>query len=70
MARKAPAKTTAPDQGPVVTVKGPKKGRRRCGRDFGPEPVSIPLAKLSEKEQALLSNDPALTCVWPEDTDK
>lgn len=63
-ARKTPAKTTAEEA--VVTITGPKRGRRRIGRDFGREPITIMLDKLSRDEMIALRDDPALTCVWPD----
>jgi hypothetical protein len=47
--------------GMAVKVTGPKKGRRRAGRNFGREPVLIPIDELSEEEVAALDADPALT---------
>lgn len=46
---------------PSFVVTGPKKGRRRAGRSFGPEPVTIPAADLTEDEIAALTSDPGLT---------
>lgn len=46
----------------VLSVKT-KRGvarRRRANREFGPEPVSIPLAELSAAARAAIENDPAL----------
>lgn len=64
-ARKKPApKTTAAKA--VVTVTGPKRGRRRIGRDFGREPVAVPLDGLSKGDLIALRDDPALTCEWPD----
>jgi hypothetical protein len=45
----------------VLRVKGPAKGRWRAGRHFGPEPVDIPAADLTEEQIALLNGDPELT---------
>lgn len=63
-AKSAPAaakdKTKASASGPTVVVKGPKKGRWRCGRHFGPEAVKIPLEELSKDEMAALKADPEL----------
>lgn len=44
-----------------VRVVGPKRGRRRIGRQFGPEPVLIPLDELSEEDRASLAADPVLS---------
>lgn len=44
-----------------VWVTGPKRGRRRIGRDFGREPVSIPIEELAEEDLAALQADPSLT---------
>ncbi|WP_420324631.1 hypothetical protein [Mameliella sp.] len=59
----APIKSSDPEQPPegVLTVVGPKKGRRRINRHFTPEPVKIPLAELSDDEIAMLADDPKLT---------
>lgn len=46
---------------PSLVVIGPRRGRRRAGRQFGPEPVTIPLAELSDDEIAAIKGDPALT---------
>jgi hypothetical protein len=45
----------------VLRVKGPAKGRWRAGRHFGPEPVDLPAADLTEDQIALLNGDPELT---------
>lgn len=47
--------------GPVVVIKGPKKGRRRAGYQFNREPVEIPLAELDEDQRLALIRDPKLT---------
>lgn len=44
-----------------VRVTGPRKGRRRAGRSFGREPVSIPIEELTGEDLAALQADPALT---------
>jgi hypothetical protein len=44
-------------------VAGPARGRWRAGRHFGPEPVVIPAAELTEDEARALSDDPQLTFV-------
>lgn len=68
----APAEATAPTGDaalkPVsaeafVLIKGPPAGRRRIGRLFGPEPVEVNLAELTEAEQKALCDDPLLTVV-------
>jgi len=41
-------------------VTGPAKGRWRAGRKFGPEPVDIPVAELTEDDLAKLEGDPEL----------
>jgi hypothetical protein len=46
--------------GEVLIVTGPKKGRWRIGRRFGPEPVEIPLADLTEAQALALRDDPKL----------
>lgn len=50
-----------PAPGAALTITGPKRGRWRAGRHFGPQPVTIPLADLTEAEIAALRADPALT---------
>ena len=45
----------------TVVVTGPKAGRRRAGRAFGLEPVSINAMDLTEDEIAALQADPLLT---------
>ena len=47
--------------GLIVWVTGPKAGRWRIGRQFGPDPVGIPLDELSEQQKAALIADPQLT---------
>lgn len=49
-----------PDLIEALRVQGPNKGFRRAGRDFGPTPVFIQLADLSEDELAALENEPRL----------
>lgn len=56
MRKPSPAAASA-----FVRVTGPSRGRWRIGRHFGPEPVEIALADLSEEERARLEADPALT---------
>lgn len=46
---------------PTLVVVGPKAGRWRAKRFFGPEPVSIQLDSLTEAEIALITADPVLT---------
>lgn len=55
-----PADTPAP--APVLRVFGPAKGFRRAGRDFGAEPVDIPVDDLSEDELAAILAEPELHC--------
>lgn len=43
-----------------LQVIGPRKGRRRVGRAFGPEPVIIPLVSLGEDELRAIDGDPEL----------
>lgn len=43
-----------------ITVVGPAEGRRRIGRRFGPEPVTIPLDDLSDDEISALRADKRL----------
>ncbi|QEW21225.1 hypothetical protein LA6_003433 [Marinibacterium anthonyi] len=45
----------------VVEVIGPKRGRGRIRRRFGPTPVLIPIEELTEDDQAALIADPKLT---------
>jgi hypothetical protein len=47
----------------MLTITGPKRGRRRAGREFGPDPVTIAAADLTEVERLALEADPALTIV-------
>ena len=64
----AGADTSAADAGdvwptptpPTVIVKGPAKGRWRIGRQFGAEPVSIPVTELTEEQYRALIGDPEL----------
>lgn len=44
----------------VLKITGPKNGRRRAGRDFGREPVLIPIEDLTDAEVKALNDDPAL----------
>lgn len=44
----------------VLRVTGPAKGRWRAGRKFGPEPVEIPVAELTDEDLAKLEGDPEL----------
>jgi hypothetical protein len=43
-----------------VIVLGPKQGRRRIGRTFGPEPTILDLNDLSDAEAEALGEDPDL----------
>lgn len=45
----------------ALRVVGPRQGRRRVGRAFGPEAVTIPLVNLGEDELRAIDGDPALT---------
>lgn len=57
----APASPPAPSAShPALKVVGPARGRRRAGREFGAEPVLIPLAALTDAERAAIETDPAL----------
>lgn len=49
------------DADPSLIITGPKRGRWRAGRHFGPQAVTIPLTDLTEAEIAALRADPALT---------
>lgn len=46
---------------PSLIITGPKRGRWRAGRHFGPQAVTIPVADLTETEIAALRADPVLT---------
>ena len=58
----APGSAAQDDEpsGLEVVVVGPKRGRWRAGRHFGPEPVRIPVEELTEDEKAALVADPVL----------
>lgn len=58
-----PAEPTTPPGLSVIEVHGPARGRWRAGRHFGPEPVVLDLAALSEAELALIRADPLLVVV-------
>ncbi|PWE29969.1 hypothetical protein DDZ14_16130 [Maritimibacter sp. 55A14] len=45
----------------ALIVRGPRRGRWRAGRKFGPEPVTIPVADLSLEEIGALQSDPHLS---------
>jgi len=45
----------------VLVVTGPKRGRRRASRSFGPSPVDVPIDELTEDEVAAIEGDPALS---------
>lgn len=62
-ARTAPPPDIGGAEGWEVVVTGPARGRWRAGRHFGPEPVVIPAAELTEDEARALSDDPQLTFV-------
>lgn len=51
----------APLAEPTLIVTGPKAGRWRIGRKFGPEPVSIAFGDLKLEEMEALGSDPLLT---------
>lgn len=53
---------------PALRVTGPKKGFRRAGRTFGPEPVDIPLADLDDAALAALEAEPNLVTQRINDT--
>jgi hypothetical protein len=57
------AEASALQMVPSLIVTGPRAGRRRTGRQFGPQPVTIALSDLSEAEIAALTGDPSLTVV-------
>ncbi len=59
-APKAPQVTPRVQPEVVLTITGPKRGRRRAGRQFGPEPVRIAASELSEADRRTLEADPAL----------
>jgi hypothetical protein len=59
----SPQVTPRDQAGVMLTVTGPKRGRRRAGRQFGPEPVLIAAADLSEAARLALEADPALKIV-------
>jgi hypothetical protein len=44
----------------ALRVTGPARGFRRAGRVFGPAPVLLPLAALSEAERAAIEAEPRL----------
>lgn len=48
-------------KGVIVVSSGQPGGRRRAGRDFGPEPVKIDLKDLKKGELAALESDPLLS---------
>ena len=45
----------------ALQVRGPARGRWRAGRRFGPEPVVIPLAELTDEARAAIEADPLLS---------
>ena len=59
-AAKADGADRAMGAGATVTVVGPAKGRWRAGRPFGPVPVAIPAAELTDDELEALRADPEL----------
>jgi len=58
----APEPEPEADQGPMASIKTKRgvKSRWRAGRQFGPEPVEIPLADLDEDQLEALEADPSL----------
>lgn len=44
-----------------LNVVGPQPGRRRAGRQFGPEAQVLPIVDLTEDELRAIDGDPALT---------
>lgn len=56
----AAASAPNPDE-MFVRVVGPRKGRWRTGRQFGREPVFIPLDELKDREAEAIRDDPVLT---------
>ena len=52
----------APDP-PILTVRGPEKGRWRAGIFFGPEPVEVEMYSLTEDQLAAIHGDPQLTVI-------
>lgn len=59
-----------PEPMPAITVIGPKGGFRRAGREFGPEPVTIPLDELTGDQIKALRDEPMLAVTmihWPRD---
>lgn len=71
-----PAQAGAGDSAPAaspalpiaIEVTGPKRGRWRVGRRFGPRPVMILIDELTEEDQAALASDPKLTVIAREIT--
>lgn len=59
----APVVPVLGDHSPVLTIKGPAKGRWRAGRHFGPEAVRIATRDLTDAEISALAGDPELTVV-------
>ena len=45
----------------VMVVRGPARGRWRAGRHFGPQPVEIPLAELTQAARKAIEGDPVLS---------
>ena len=56
----ADAQAAASEEGPTITVVGPKKGRWRIGRQFTLEPTVIAVSDLTEDQIAALERDPLL----------
>ena len=57
---KAPA---AGDAGQIITVVGPKEGRRRAGLRFGPIGVKVDLSTITAEQLAAIKADPKLAIV-------
>lgn len=55
------ARAALPPPALTLIVTGPQSGRRRAGRAFGPEPVTLNAMDLTQDEIAALQADPALT---------
>lgn len=48
-----------------IEITGPRHGRWRAGRHFGPEAVRIRAADLTDRDIDLLSSDPTLRIRYP-----
>lgn len=58
-----PQKTEARPADKALRVVAKRAGFRRAGYSFGPEPLQIPLADISEEQEAQLRGDPMLLVV-------